>query len=1037
MNLATWSIRNPVPSILLFLMMTAAGFYGFRTMPIQGLPDIELPAVNVSLTLPGAAPAQLEMEVARKVENSIASISGVKHMNTSITDGLVTINIQFILEKPVSDALIETKDAVDSVRADMPTDLQLPTVTAIRSTSNPLITYAISSPRMDEEALSWFTDDTLSRLLLALPGVGKFERIGGVSREARVEVDPAKLASLGVTAAGVSHALGQVQMEASGGRGQIGRLEQGVRTIATVRQASDLDALPIALGDGRFVRLDQLATISDTHAERTQAASLDGRPVVGFRVFRAKGADETRVASAVEKALDDLQRARPDLSIAPISNTVDYTLDQYRGSMHMLYEGALLAVIVVWLFLRDWRATLISAVALPLSIIPTFAAMYWLGFSLNTLTLLSQAVVVGILVDDAIVEIENIVRHKRMGKPVLRAAEDAVTEIALAVIATTMALVVVFLPTSLMGGVSGLFFRQFGWTIVISVLASLLVARLLTPMMAVYFLRDEEHAEPRDGRMMNSYLAMVRWALVHRGATIALTIAFFIGSGLLGKFLAAGFVPPSDRGFTIVSLELPPGSSLQDTLAASEAARRAIAEVDGVSHVFTAVGVAQAAGRGGVTQAGEVRNGSMTVTFLPRDQRRAQTAIEKDIRRNLERAPGARFTLSTGNAGEKMSVILSSDNSQALDATARELVKQMRGVAFLANINSSANLERPEIHIRPNAARAAELGVTTAAIGETVRVATAGAFNMQLPKLNLDNRQVYIRVQLPDQTRQDLDTIANLRVPARNGFTSLETVADISIGAGPAQISRYDRQRFVTVNADLGGAPLGEALARIKALPAIENMPSSVRLIESGDAEMMAELFSNFGLAILTGVMCVFCVLVLLFGDFFQPLTILSALPLSLGGSIIALLAARQQLSLPALIGIVMLMGVVSKNSILLAEYAIVGIRDRGMSRYDALIDACHKRARPIVMTTIAMIAGMTPIALGFGGDSSFRQPMAIAVIGGLVTSTALSLLVVPVVFTYVDGLERRLRRFLPLRNIHVIHPARAEIGSRMASEGE
>ncbi len=1018
MNLATWSIRNPVPSILLFLMITAAGLYGFKTMPIQGLPDIELPAVNVTLTLPGAAPSQLEMEVARKVENSIATISGLKHMNTSITDGLVTINIQFILEKPISDALIETKDAVDSVRADLPTDLQPPTVTAVRTTSNPLITYAVSSQRMDEEAMSWFVDDTMSRLLLALPGVGKFERIGGVSREVHVEVDPAKLAALGVTAARISQALGQVQMEASGGRGQIGRREQSVRTIATVRQAGDLEALPIALSDGRFVRLDQLATISDTHAERTQAASLDGKPVVGFRIYRARGADETRVAAAVEKALDDLQRTRPDLTVAPISNTVDYTLGQYHGSMHMLYEGALLAVIVVWLFLRDWRATLISAVALPLSIIPTFAAMYWFGFSLNTLTLLSQAVVVGILVDDAIVEIENIVRHKRMGKSVLRAAEDAVTEIALAVIATTMALVVVFLPTSLMGGVTGLFFRQFGWTIVISVLASLLVARLLTPMMAVYFLKDERHAEPPDGPVMTSYLAMVRWALAHRVATVALTIAFFIGSGFLGKFLSAGFVPPSDRGYTIVSLELPPGSSLADTLTASEAARRAIGGVEGVAHVFTAVGVAQAAGRG-VTQAGEVRSGAMTVTFAPREARRPQTEIENDMRRNLLRAPGARFTLSTGNAGEKMSIILSSDNSQALEATAQELVKQMRGVAFLGNISSTANLERPEIQIRPNAARAAELGVTTAAIGETVRVATAGAFNMQLPKLNLDNRQVYIRVQLPDETRQDLDTIANLRVPARNGgLTSLETVADISIGAGPAQINRYDRQRFVTVNADLGGAPLGEALARVKALPAIQNLPSSVRLIESGDAEMMVELFSNFGLAILTGVACVFCVLVLLFGDFFQPLTILSALPLSLGGSIIALLVTRQQISLPALIGIVMLMGIVSKNSILLAEYAIVGIRDRGMSRYDALVDACHKRARPIVMTTIAMIAGMMPIALGFGGDSSFRQPMAIAVIGGLVTSTALSLLVVPVVFTYVDGLERWVRHFLPARDL-------------------
>lgn len=1011
MNFATWSIHNPIPSILLFIMLTLAGVYGFRNLPIQNLPDIELPTAIVSLSLPGAAPAQLETEVARKVEDSIATVSGIKHISTSITDGSVAITVQFVLEKPLSDALIEVKDAVDHVRADLPTDVLPPTVSAVRVGGAPLMTFTISSTRMDEEALSWFVDDTISKTLLAQPGVGKFDRVGGVSREIRVDVDPARLSSLGATAADVSRALRQVQRESSGGRAQLGALEQSVRTIGTVTRASDLEALPISLADGRNLRLDQVATVHDTAAERTQAALLDGKSVVGFRIYRANGTDETDVAKRTTEALKILTDRHPDLTITPINNTVDYTLAQYRGSMHMLYEGAILAVIVVWFFLRDWRATLISATALPLSIIPTFAAMHWFGFSLNTLTLLAQAVVVGILVDDAIVEVENIVRHKKMGKSVLKATEEAVDEIALAVIATTFTLVVVFLPTSLMGGVSGLFFKQFGWTVVISVLASLLVARLLTPVMAVYFLKSEtHHAEPADGPVMTRYIAAVRWCMKWRKTTIGLATLFLLACLAMGTQLSSGFVPAADLGYTTISLELPPGSTMQDTLAAAEKTRLAVADVAGVDHVFTTVGVALAGGGPQQPQAGEVRKASVMLTLKPRGDRPKQRDIEKAASKALAVVPGARFTIGSGS-GAKMSILLSSDNDLALKQAAHALETGLRGIGGLSNISSTATLQRPEITIRPSFARAAELGVTTTDIADTVRIATAGDFDQQVAKLNLDTRQVYIRVRMPDTARQDIEAISNLRVPARGGLTALSTVADITTGTGPAQIDRYDRHRFVTIGADLGGMPLGDALAKAKKLPALAHLPSSVRQIDAGDAEFMTELFSGFGIAMLTGILCVLCVLVLLFKDFFQPITIIAALPLSFAGSIIALLLTKGEVGLPALIGMIMLMGIVTKNSILLVEYAIVAIRDRGMTRHDALVDACHKRARPIVMTTIAMIAGMLPIAIGLGGDSSFRQPMAIAVIGGLITSTALSLLVVPVTFLYIDDVERRLAR--------------------------
>ncbi|MDB0566878.1 efflux RND transporter permease subunit [Ralstonia solanacearum] len=1019
MNFATWSIRNPVPALLLFILLTLAGLYGFRELPIANLPDLDLPTVTISLTQPGAAPAQLETEVARKVENSLATLSGIKHMRTSITDGQVSITLEFILEKKLSDALIETKDAVDRIRSDLPVDLQQPSISAVRIGGEATLLYAIASSRMPEEALSWFVDDTVNKTVLGVPGVGKFERVGGVQRQVRVEVDPVRLAALGATAVDVSRALKTVEQESSGGRGQLGGAEQAVRTIATVRQAEELNRLPLVLSDGRRVNLDQVATVSDAIAERTQIALLDGKPVVGFKIYRAKGFDETRIAAGVAQALGKLQAANPGLSFTKISGTVDYTQEQFEGSMHMLYEGALLAVLVVWWFLRDWRATLISASALPLSILPAFAAMYWLGYSLNTLTLLALAVIVGILVDDAIVEIENIERHSRMGKPIKQAAGEAVTEIALAVMATTMTLVVVFMPTAMMSGVPGLFFKQFGWTAVVAVLSSLLVARVLTPMLAAYLLKPHAGTtEAKDGALMTRYLGWVRWCLAHRRLTLVAAVAIFIGSAALVPLLKTGLIPPSDRGYSSVSVELPPGSSLAATRATTEAARRAMGPIKGIDHVMTMVGDAQAVG-GGQTQAGEVRRATMTLVLAPRGERPGQADIETQVRRALINVPGARFSLGVGGPGEKMSLILASEDTAALKATGQALERQLRGVPGLANVTSTASLERPEIVVRPNAQRAAEQGVTTAAIGETVRIATNGDFDAQVAKLNLDNRQVPIQVRIPDAARQDMDVVANLRVHGRNGLVPLASVADIAMESGPSQIDRYDRRRYVTVNADLGGTPLGQALAEAKALPAAQAMPSSVKLIETGDAEIMMELLGGFGMAIVIGLLCVFCVLVLLFHDFFQPLTILSAVPLSLGGAFVALLLSKGMLSIPSMIGLVMLMGIVTKNSILLVEYAVVGIQERGLSLHEALIDACHKRARPIVMTTVAMIAGMLPIALGLGADASFRQPMAIAVIGGLVTSTGLSLLVVPVAFTYVDGLERRVRRFFSGSTAH------------------
>ncbi|WP_313167892.1 efflux RND transporter permease subunit [Massilia oculi] len=1003
MNLATWSLQRPIPALLLFVLLSLAGLLSFQRLPIQNMPDIEQPEINILLAQPGAAPAQLETEVARKVEDALASLAGLKHSTTTIGDGMVHIRAEFVLEKPVSEALIETKDAVDRVRADLPSDLEPPSVSAASASSDPTVTYALASTRMDDEVLSWYVDDVVTRALLAVPGVARVVRQGGVEREVRVDADPVAMASLGVTVTDLSRALAAASGEASGGMSRLGAGEQAVRTVVTVRQAHELAALAIPLGDGRRVRLDQVATVSDGVAEQRSAALLDGRPVTSFAVYRARGADEVRMAEGVTAALHAL--AQDGMSFDLVAGSVDYTMEQYRGSMQMLVEGALLAVLVVWWFLRDWRATLVAAAALPLSILPTFLLMDWLGYTLNTLTLLAMAVVVGILVDDAIVEVENIARHRQMGKTVERATRDAVEEIALAVTATTATLVVVFIPTAMMSGVPGLFFRQFGWSTVVAVLASLLVARLLTPVMAARFLRGAPRHEPAGGRLMDTYLGAVRWCLARRSATITAALLLFAGSIALIPFIDTGLMPAADRGQVGIDVELAPGSTLSDTRLAAERARLAVAGIDGVKSVFASIG-----GAGSDLDApvgGGVGNATLTLGLGPRGERPSQQAIEGAVRRALQDVPGARYGVG-GAMGEQIELILASADVAALQATAAELERQLRGVPGLSNVRSSASVERPELVLRPDAARAAERGVSTPAIHETIRIATAGDTRARLPKLNLDARQVPVRVQMPHAQSQELEALGNLRVPADAGLVPLASVAALALENGPARIDRYDRQRHVTLRADLGSVSLGQAQAAAMALPAAQALPAGVQLLEGGDAEIAGELMTGFGGALVTGVICMYCVLVLLFGDFLQPFTILSALPLSLCGAFAMLLATGSELDVPSMIGLVMLMGIVAKNSILLVEYAVRGMRGQGLGLEAAVLAACRQRARPILMTSLAMVAGMLPIALGLGADASFRQPMAIAVIGGLLSSTLLSLLVVPAVFVTMGRLRRR-----------------------------
>lgn len=998
-NISAVAIRHPIPPIVLFIVLMVAGLVSYFQMDVAGNPDIDFPVVTVTVSRPGAAPSELETQVTKKVEDAVSSLIGLDHVTSSITDGQSETVLEFKVGYDTDRAVNDVRNAVSRIRSDLPQDIYEPRVERQDVTGNELLTYALSSSTRSVEEISWLIDNTISRAVSRVPGVGATERFGGLDREIRINLDPTRLMARGVTADEVNNQLRSLNVDLPGGRGAVGSQEQSIRTLGSARTVEDLANTEIAVdATGAKVRLRDLGTVVDGTSEMRYLSRYDGQPTVGFTIRRAPHSSEISIAKGVSAVVADMEKAYPDVRFNLIYDNVKYTQHSFDASVEALVLGALLAVAVVWWFLRDIRATFISALAMPLSTIPTFLAMKWCGFSLNGVTMLALSLVVGILVDDAIVEIENIVRHIRDGKRPYKAALEAADEIGLAVVATTMTIVVVFLPVSFMSGIVGQYFKSFGITVAVAVLFSLLVARLLTPLMAAYLLTPNQK-EHEDGPWVGRYLRLLGWSLRHRWLTVLAGFIILLFSGFLLTQLPSGFIPPSDNDMSMVEVILPPGTTLAEADAATQRVGQILAKRPEVEHVWTRAG-----------RNNQLRNGAVTAILKPRAQRAlSKQQFEAEVTPDLNKIPGAHISFQGSGFGNKdISILLTGDNGPELETYADTVLAQMRTLPFLANVNSGASLLRPEIQIRPRFDRAAEQGVSVAAISQVAKIATLGDLDTSVAKFNLGDRQVPIRVELGMNNRSNLDMIENLRVRTASGaLLPLKAVADIGMGAGAVQIDRFDRARQITLEADLRGKEVGDAMKIINALPAMAHMPPGIQQPNYGQSQEMANMMLNFAIALATAFVLILAVLVLLFRNFFQPLTIMTALPLSFGGAFIALMIGHMSLSMPALIGIMMLMGIVTKNSILLVEYAIVSIRDRGMSRREALLDAGAKRARPIIMTTIAMIAGMVPIAAGWGTDSSFRAPMAVAVIGGLVTSTLLSLVFVPAVFTIMDDIQR------------------------------
>ncbi|TRT77528.1 MAG: efflux RND transporter permease subunit [Microcystis sp. M_OC_Ca_00000000_S217Cul] len=1001
-NISNWSIKNPIPTILISLVMAVMGYIAFLGLGIDRSPNIDIPAVIITVNQPGAGPEELETQVTKKVEDAVAALGNIDQITSTINEGSSTTTVNFILGTNSDRATNDVRNAIAQIRQDLPQDTNDPIVQRLEFAGGAVMNYTISSPKRSIAELSDLVDRQIGRALTGVPGVARVDRVGGVDREVRVDLDPSRLIAYAITATAVNDQIRSFNINLPGGRSEIGGSEQTVRTLGSAETIEDLRNYQISLPNGDTVPLSNLGTVSDSSSDPRQMALLDGQPVVGFSILRGTGSTLVTVETAVRQEIENLKKKLPeDIKFQLIFTRADSIRASYESLLSDLIIGCIMTVITVGLFLGNWRATIITGLALPLSIFPTFWVMQSLNYTLNGMTLLALALALGNLVDDAVCMVEDIDQHLAMGKKPLQAAFDASKEIGLAVLASAAAIIAVFLPVAFMGGVPGQFFQPFGVTVAVSTLFSSLIAVTVTPMLSAYILQPKKlktgDNNPSSRPRFRPYKSLLTWALRHRILTLLAALAFFIGSLQLVPLIPKGLFSSGDTGLSTISLELPPGATLNDTVAVANQVNSLLQKNPAVANVLAIPG-----------DSGRVNTGLIYVNLVPKEQRSlTQRQFEEQTRRDFQKIPGARVTFrAQGGAGstKDVAIILKSENGDILTQTAQKLEREMRALPGFVEVSSGVSLVKPEIIIQPDTVRAADQGVSVRAIARTASLALIGDNEFNLAKFNLADRQIPIRVKIANDGRSEIETLQNLRVPSSNGtLVPLNSVATISLGSGPAEIQRFNRQRQVNIGANLEGVSLGSAVTQIRALPIMKNLPPEVTEEPFGDARIMRDIFARFLGALSLAIISIYGILVLLYNNFLYPLAILTSLPLSIGGTLIALLITQKELGLYALIGIVLLMGLVTKNAILLVDFALSGLQE-GKPQFKAVIDSGVSRLRPIIMTSVSTIAGMLPIALALGADGEIRAPMAIAVIGGFTTSTLLTLVVVPVIFTYIDS---------------------------------
>jgi len=1024
MYISDTAIKRPVLTIVAMLMCVVFGLVALVQLDTDEFPEIDAPVVAVSVIYPGASPDVVEREVVDQIEEAIAGISGVDRMRSSSLDNFGTILVEFDFSKDPRVASQEIRDKISTIRNELPPEMEEPVLTQFDPADQPIVSLTLSSPGLDSAELTRLADPGITRRLRGINGVASVNLAGAVERELVVELRPRDLQASGIGVGQVVQALQTQNLAVPVGRLEGALDERTIRLRGRLDQATEFKDIVVTQTGGRTVRLGDVADVKDGTEEPRSFALFNDDEAVGINILKSTGFSTTAVAEEVRRRVEEMQATLPaGVTLRVVQDSGVRVADSVASVQSALFEGAALTVAVVFLFLNSWRSTVITGLALPVSVLASFVAVWAFGFTLNTMSLLGLSLAIGILIDDAIVVRENIVRHVGMGKDHMKAAFEGTDEIGLAVTATTLSIVVVFIPIAFLGGVAGQWFKPFGLTIVCSVLVSLFVSFSLDPMLSAYWPDPHLPLEQRPllsrllgrfnlwfDRRAETYKHVIAWALDHRVSMLALAFASFVGAlalpatGIVGSAL----VPEMDDSMFVVDFETPPGSNLAYTRAKAQEAARIARKQPEVAYTYTAV----------AAQGDAVDEGTVFVKLTPKASReRAQSQVVADIRRDLQKLNGFTSSISVGfNPGEKqIQLQIHGVDARELTRVAEAVAAEMRQVPGAVDVGLSTKGQKPELDVQVDRGLAGSLGVTVGQVAQALRPAFAGIDVGDWIDPSGETRDVTVRISPQSRTVvADLESLP-LVVAGPNGVATvpLGQVARVTPSIGPARIDHLNRDRVVNVEANTQGRPLsavvGDTLARIETSV---KFPPGYTLSQGGESQDQQEIFGQMFVALGVAVMLMYFVLVVQFGSFLEPLAIMLSLPLSLIGVMLALLVTGKPLEIMSMIGVILLVGIVAKNAILLIDFAKWS-EEAGLDRREALIHAGHVRLRPILMTTFALVAGMVPVALGSGEGGDFRAPLGITVIGGVVTSTLLTLLVIPTVYEVLaDSRDWLIARF-------------------------
>ena len=1015
-------IKRPIFTAMLMMSVVVFGIFSYPKIGVDEMPSVEFPYVTVTTVLPGADPESIENNVSKPLEEALNTINGLEQLKSINYENASVVVMRFVLEKDVDIAAQDVRDQVQATLSKLPSEIQTPVVQKLDINALPILSLAVSGPQPVQE-LTRITEDIVKPALQRINGVGKVDILGGQKREIHIVVDPDRLRAYGLAVTDVSQTIQAQSVDLPGGRTNEPTMERVVKLEGQAQSVDEIRRLVVAAPNGAPVRISDVATVVDGPAEARSSAAFNGRPSVALQVTKQSGANTVEVADHVKEGLAEITSQLPEgARVELVSDNARFIKASIEGVKEDLVLGGILAVLIVLVFLRNLRSTMVSAVALPTSVIGTFAVMHYLGFTFNTVTMMALTLSIGLLIDDAIVVIENIVRHIEEGMPPMEAALKGTTQIAVAVLAVTLSVMAVFVPVAFMQGMVGKFFYSFGITVAAAVAISYFVSMTLTPMFSSLVLSHHQGMGKVGAALERAFTAVERfyhrilgWSLGHRKWVIVGAIAVFVLTIGLGKFLRTAFIPDTDRGLFLVKIELPQGSSLATTQRELASIEKQVAQIPGVVSFLSTAG-------GGVAE--EVNKGQVLVNLSPVKERDyTQTQLMQHLRETLVVRKDALFSVSNysamaGGRAELVQFNLRGDNWPEVLAAVEKTKQAMLANPGLVDIDTSYRVGKPQLNVALDRERAANLGVPAAMVGGTIR-AFLGADDFA--KYREGGEDYDIRLKLPPEVLADPEAIGRLTLRNPRGqIVELRNLADVNPGEGPSQIDRESLKRQVTLYANLReGYSLGQALGFLETFGR-EELPKSVIHAFEGQGKELGNTMVAFVQALLLGVILVYMILAAQFESLVDPFTIMLALPLAMIGAIGGLLIANLELSMMAMIGIIMLMGLVTKNGILLVDFTNQ-LRQAGRPTHDALLEAGPIRLRPILMTTVAMIAGMVPVALARGDGAEMRAPMAIAIMGGLVTSTVLTLVVVPVVYSVLDGLRTRVMKRFRKKDLHAV----------------